>query len=329
MKAVVVDSKITDLFTKFDIEQRLFAEAGIELVVADVKTQEEYIEACRDADAVLLIGTETPETVIRELKKCKVIVRYGVGYDVVDVSACSRAGIVVCNVPDAGTFEVGSHAFALALDCLRKLSYYDRQIRQGGWKSGEGYTLHRLSQYTFGYCGFGNIGQAAARFAEPLGCRRIAFDPYAQDEVFTREGVTRVSFQQLLEQADMISIHTPLTPDTRHLFCKEVFKKMKRGCVIVNTSRGGVIQQDDLLDAIDEGIVAAAGLDVNAYEPLTDLSNRIFQYDTVVLTPHSATESVEYFDTLQERVARTAISVLRGELPRNVLNRKEIVNRRV
>ena len=125
MKAVIVDSRIIDLFPNYDIEKRLFEEAGIDLVVADVKTPEEYIDVCKDADAVLLIGTKTDRQVLQQLKNCKVLVRYGVGYEVVDVPACTEAGIIFCNVPDAGTYEVGSHAFVLALDCLRKVSFYN------------------------------------------------------------------------------------------------------------------------------------------------------------------------------------------------------------
>lgn len=328
MKAVIVDSKITNLFTKFDIEKEVFARENIELSIENVQGQEEYIETCRDADAVLLIGRQTPKAVIDELKKCKVLVRYGVGYDVVDVDSCSRAGIVVCNVPDAGTMEVGGHAFALALNCLRKISFYDRQIRQGIWNSGAGYTIHRYSSLTFGYCGFGNIGRAAAKFAGQLGCRRIAYDPFVSDAVFAEEGVERVGFDELLARSDMLSIHTPLVESTFHMFSKEQFDKMKRGIVIVNTSRGGLVDQEALLDAIDDGIVIAAGLDVNEYEPLTDTANRIFRYDTVTITPHCAAESVEYFDTLQERVALTAVAVLRGELPKNVINREAILSYR-
>ena len=276
----------------------------------------------KDADAVLLIGTKTDRQVLQQLKNCKVLVRYGVGYEVVDVPACTEAGIIFCNVPDAGTYEVGSHAFVLALDCLRKVSFYNTRIRKGSWKGGEGYTLRRLNAYTFGYCGFGHIGQAAAGFAQSLGCRRIAYDPFTPDEVFERMGVERVSFEQLLEQSDMISVHTPLMPSTWHMFSHEQFAKMKPGSVIVNTSRGGVIDQEALLDAIDLGYISAAGLDVNEREPLKDLSDRTFQYDTVILTPHSATESVEYFANLQEKVARTAIIALQGKLPPNIINRE-------
>ena len=325
MKAVVVDSKITDLFTNFDIEAEILGNENIELAVEDIKTPEEYVAHCKDADVLLLIGTETPKEVIDQLPKCKVIIRYGVGYDVVDVDACSEAGIVVCNIPDASTLEVGGHAFAMALNCMRKITFYDRQIRRGNWHPGVGYKLHRYEKYMYGFCGFGNIARASAMYAANLGCRMIAYDPYVEEEIFEQAGVVSVSFDTLLAQADIISVHTPLCEATYHMFSKEQFMKMKPGMIMVNTSRGGVIDQEALMDALDDGIVAAAGLDVNEYEPLTDLDNRLFEYDTVVITPHSATESVEYFKTLQEKAARTAIAVLYGELPYNVINRQEIL----
>lgn len=328
MKAVVVDSRIIDLFTHFDIEEAIFAGENIELAIENVKTPEEYVERCKDADVLLLIGMKTPKEVVDRLPQCKVIVRYGVGYDVVDVDACSKAGIVVCNVPDAGTFEVAGHAFALALNCARKITYYDRHIRSGRWQAGSGYPLHRYSEYTYGFCGFGNIARATAKYAANLNCKRIAYDPYIKDEIFEQAGVTRVGFDELLAQSDILSVHAPLCQATYHMFSKEQFDKMKPGMIIVNTARGGVIDQEALMDALDAGIVAAAGLDVNEHEPLTDLNNRLFQYDSVVITPHSATESEEYFKTLQERAARTAIAVLKGELPYNVINRDAIAQMR-
>jgi D-3-phosphoglycerate dehydrogenase / 2-oxoglutarate reductase len=328
MKAVVVDSRIIDLFTHFDIEEEIFASENIELAIENVKTPDEYVERCKDADVLLLIGMKTSKEIVDRLPNCKVIVRYGVGYDVVDVDACSKAGIVVCNIPDAGTLEVAGHAFALALNCARKITYYDRHIRSGRWHAGSGYSIHRYSEYTYGFCGFGNIARATAKYAANLNCKRIAYDPYIKDETFEQAGVTRVGFDELLSQSDIISVHAPLRADTYHMFSKEQFAKMKPGMIIVNTARGGVIDQDALMDALDAGIVAAAGLDVNEHEPLTDLNNRLFQYDSVVITPHSATESEEYFKTLQERAARTAIAVLKGELPCNVINRDAILRMR-
>lgn len=327
MKALVVDSKIIDLFPHFEIERRIFSEAGIELDVQNVADQAEYIRLARDADALLLIGLKTPREVIRELKKCRVIVRYGAGYDVVDVDACTEMGIALCNIPDAGSYEVGSHAFALAMDCIRKLTFYDRQIRRGTWHAGSGYPVRRFPEYTFGYCGFGNIGRIASRLAAPLGCRRIAYDPFVDAKVLQTEGVTQVTFEELLTQADIISIHTPLNAKTLHLFDAEQFRAMKRGVIIINTSRGGLVNQEALMDAMDAGIVAAAGLDVNEHEPITDMNDRLLTYDTVILTPHTATESNVYAPTLQTKAAQTAVAVLRGELPMNTINRNELFRR--
>jgi D-3-phosphoglycerate dehydrogenase len=244
------------------------------------------------------------------------------------MAACSDKGIVVCNVPDAGTDEVATHTFALALDCIRKVSFYNNEIHKGMWHGGEGYCIHRLSTQTFGFCGFGRIARLVAKYAAAFDCKLIGYDPLVDKSQFENSGVKKVSFDELLEQSDIISVHTPLNDQTRHLFSKPVFGKMKPGMIIVNTSRGGVICQDDLMDAMDAGIIKAAGLDVNECEPLTDTNNRILKYKNIVLTPHSAAESIEYFIALQQRAAETAVRVLNGELPDNVLNRKEILKLR-
>lgn len=328
MKAVVVDSKIIDLFTGFDIEREIFAREGIEFAVENATGVDEYIRLCADADALLLIGLKTPKEVIERLPRCKAIVRYGVGYDAVDVESCSASGIAVCNVPDAGTREVAGHALALMLDCLRKTTYYDRQIRRGLWHGGSGYRLHRFSCLTVGLCGFGNIARAFASYASSLGCRIVAYDPFAPDDAFHNAGVEKVGFDELLAECDVISIHIPLSAKTRHMFSKEQFAKMKPGMILVNTSRGGVVNQEHLMDALDDGTIAAAGLDVNEHEPLTDMDDRLLRYDTVVITPHCGAESAEYFAALQERAACTAVAVLRGELPSNTVNRDAILDYR-
>ena len=327
MRVLVVDSKLIDLFPHYEIEREMFEKEGIELDVQNITSQEEYIRLARDADALMLIGLKTPREVIEKLEKCKVIVRYGVGYDVVDVQACTDMGIALCNVPDAGSYEVGSHAFALAMDCLRKVTFYDRQIRKGVWHAGSGYTLKRMYDYTFGYIGFGNIGRVAAGLARPLGVKILVYDPYVSDEVLEEAGAVRATFEEVLSGSDVINMHLPLNPNTYHMISVEQFKLMKKGAIIINTSRGGLIDQEALMDAIDEGIVAAAGLDVNEHEPLTDLNDRLLTYDTVILTPHTATESNVYAPTLQEKAAKTALQVLRGELPVNTINRKELIER--
>lgn len=324
MNVVVVDSRIIELFTRFDIEREIFDQAGIAFTVENASSPEEYVQACKDADALLLIGFSTTRWILDRLPRLKAIIRYGVGYDAVDVGACSEKGIVVANVPDAGIYEVASHTFALMLNLMRKVGYYDRQLRRGNWHPGEGYQLHRFCKYTVGFCGFGNIARIAAQYAANMGWHMIACDPFVKEEVFEEYHVERVDFDTLLKTSDLISIHTPLNDNTRHMFSNEVFSRMKPGMLLVNTSRGGVIDQEALMNAIDKGLVAGAGLDVLETEPLKDTSDRLYSYDTVIVTPHSATESEEYFITLQEKAALTAVAILNGELPSNVINRDAI-----
>jgi len=328
MKAVMVDRTAHHFFTCYDNEQRVYDEAGIEFVVADVKSPEEYIEVAHDADAVMSCSTKTDKYIIDHLPKVKVFSTYGVGFDQFDVPYCTEKGIVVCNNPNFGTNEVASHALALALNCIKKLTIYNDTIKNKHiWLAGDDYATDRVTTLTLGLCGFGAIARRMAYFSEHLFKEIIAYDPFLPDEVFKEAGVRRVTFDELLAQADVISVHTPLNKDTHWLFNKEAFAKAKRGLMLVSTARGGVINTDDLCDAIDAGIVRAAGLDVVDGEPITDPDARIAKYNNVTLTPHTAAESRQYCDQLQTNIATSCVKVLRGEMPPNALNGKDILAR--
>jgi D-3-phosphoglycerate dehydrogenase len=306
------------------MEKKMFAEHGIELVTTDIENEEDYVAKCKDADAILIVFAQTPKNVIDRLEKCKVMVRYGVGYDVIDVDACTKKGIAVCNIPDYCAEEVAAHAAALALDCLRKITIYDRTIHAGKWNGNAGYPISRLSSLTFGLCGFGNIARTAAKFMKGFGFNMIAYDPYLGDDVFAAQGVKKVDLEELCKTSDIISVHVPLSKETNHLIAKPQFDMMKKGVIIINTSRGGLVCQEDLLDAVDAGIVKAAGLDVLETEPITDPNERILKYDNIILTPHAAAQGVEAIGDLRVKVVETAVKVIKGELPFNVINKKEL-----
>jgi len=324
MKAVLVDN-----FWNFDPkrEKEMFQKEGIEFIVANVSDDDDYVKKCKDADAVLIGMRKTPPEVIEKLEKCKVMVRYGIGYDVIDLEACNKKGIAVCNIPDYCIEEVAAHTAALALDCLRQITYRNGLVRQMKWIGHEhGYSVKRLSGLTYGLCGFGNIARKTAEYMKGFGFKLTAYDPYVSDEVFNQAGVKKASLEDLCKTADIISVHVPLSKDTFHLISKPQFDIMKKGVIIINTSRGGLVCQEDLLDAIDKGIVKAAGLDVLETEPLTNKNERILKYDNIVLTPHFAFNSEESFDELREKVVMSAIKVLKGELPFNVVNKKYLLN---
>ena len=322
MKAVMVDQRF---FKDYSMEQELCAKHGIELVLTDVKDEADYIEKCRDADAILIVYSPTPKSVIDKLEKCKVMVRYGVGFDVIDVEAATAKGIAVCNIPDYCAEEVAAHTAALALDCLRKITYLNSTVHNGEWVAGAGYPIRRLSSMTYGICGFGNIARTAAKFMKNFGFNIIAYDPYVGEEAFEKLGVKKVELDELCRESDLISVHVPLNKSTFHLIAKEQFAMMKKGVIIINTARGGLVCQEDLLDAIDAGIVKAAGLDVLETEPITDPNERILKYDNVIITPHSAAQGVEAIGDLRRKVVEVAAAVLEGELPFNVVNKKDLL----
>jgi D-3-phosphoglycerate dehydrogenase len=323
MKAVLVDN-----FWNFDPEREkmMFAKEDIDFFVANVSNDEDYIEKCKDADAVLIGMRKTPAQVIEQLKSCKVMVRYGIGYDVIDVDACNKMEIAVCNIPDYCIEEVAAHTAALALDCLRQISYRNDMVHDGKWiGEAHGYSVKRLSGLTYGLCGFGNIARKTAEYMRGFGFKLIGYDPYIAEKVFKENNVQKVTLEELCQTADIISVHVPLNKDTFHLISKPRFDIMKKGMVIINTSRGGLVCQEDLLNAVDEGIVKAAGLDVLETEPLTNLNERILKYKNIVLTPHFAFNSQESFDELRKKVVESAISVLKGQMPYNVVNKKDLI----
>lgn len=323
MKAVLVDN-----FWKFDPEKekKIFEKEGIEFVVANVTDDDDYVAKCKDADAVLIGMRKTPPEVIQKLEKCKVMVRYGIGYDVIDVDACNKKKIAVCNIPDYCIEEVAAHTAALALDCLRQITYRNKLVHQAKWiGEAHGYSVKRLSTLTYGLCGFGNIARKTAEHMKSFGFKLVAYDPFVKEEVFEAAGVKKVSLDELCKISDIISVHVPLSKETFHLIAKPQFDIMKKGAIIINTSRGGLVCQEDLLDAIDAGIVKAAGLDVLETEPLTNINERILKYDSIVLTPHFAFNSDESFEELREKVVLSAIKVLKGELPNNVVNKKNLI----
>ena len=324
-KAVLVDQK----FFQHDMqyERETFAAHGIDFIVTQVENDSEYIAACEDADAVLIAYADTSRNVISQLKNCKVLVRYGVGYDVIDVDAATEYGIAACNIPHYCSEEVAVHTCALILDCVRRITIDNQHTKSGDWFIAPSYEYNRLSKMTVGILGFGNIARKVASYMKGFGCRLVAYDPYLPDDVFLQMGVERLRKEDVCQIADIITIHIPYNKETHHTLDKADFDRMKKGVMIINTSRGGLINQAALCDALDAGIVRAAGLDVLEGEPITDPTSRIFQYENVTITPHRAAQSVEAIKDLIAQVVQTAIVAIEGEIPPNAVNRKALIAR--
>jgi D-3-phosphoglycerate dehydrogenase / 2-oxoglutarate reductase len=293
---------------------------GAELEVHQAFTEDEVIEVVRDADAVLLERAPITARVVKEMDRCRVVVRHGVGYDTIDVEACTEAGICACNVADYCTPEVADHTVAMLLALARSLLPLDAGVRAGKWESvREAGRNRRIEGQTLGIVGFGKIGQAVARRASGFGFRIVAFDPVVGPEAMSEKGATKLSLEDLLAVSDYISLHVPLSRSTRHLIREETLRHMKPTAVLVNTSRGGLVDQRALYHALVDGRLAGAGLDVledeppSPDEPLLKLSN-------VLLSPHAAFYSEDSALELHVRMAEQVAAVFQGRVPANLLN---------
>jgi D-3-phosphoglycerate dehydrogenase len=315
LRVVITDYEYPDLSQ----EEKVLAAIGAELVPCQCKTEDEVIDMAADADGVLNQYTGITRRVLNALKKCKVIVRYGIGVDTIDIEAATEAGILVCNVPHYCLHEVSDHAMALLLSCIRKIPEITHTVRQGKWS----YKLHRpmdrIHGSTLGIVGLGNIGRMVAKKAQPWGVRILANDPYIEDEVFSSHGAIKASFEQVLQESDFISVHVPLTAETYHMFSYEQFTKMKKTAYFVNTSRGKVLDEKGLCRALKEGRLAGAALDVMEKEP-PDANHPLFEFSNVLITPHIAWFSERSAIDLQRMAAEEVARVLKGEAPFSPIN---------
>jgi len=305
-------------FPSLDLAREVVSRVGAELRMATQPTPEAILDVARDAEGLLVTYAKITAEMISQMKRCKIISRFGIGVDNVDIAAATAAGISVTKVPDYCIDEVSDHAMALLLSLVRKIPFSSARAHAGRWEMAAVVPIHRLRGTILGLVGFGRIPQRIAPKAKAFGLRVITFDPYVPQTVLEQAGVERVEFAELVKMSDYISIHTPLLPETRHLFNAEVFRQMKPGAVIVNTSRGPVVEEAALARALDAGQLAGAALDVLEQEPPT--SSLLFGRDNVILTPHTSFYSVEALEELQTKAAEEVVRVLSGEPPRNPVN---------
>ena len=256
------------------------------------------------------------------LPKCKVIVRYGVGFDTIDVNAATDNDILVVNVPDFCWEEVSNHAITLLLACAKKLALLNDLTRQGLWAESKRAQAPMESIYgqTLGIIGCGNIGRMTAGKAQCFGLKILGYDPYVDKSLAKESGITLVSLPELLKESDFVSVHTPLNEETWHLIGEKEFKLMKPTAYFINTSRGSVVDEPALIKALQEKWIAGAALDVFEKEPV-DSDNPLLKMDNVVVTPHSASYSDVAFKRLRTSVGQEAARVLSGRWPKNVVNK--------
>lgn len=283
-------------------------------------TQQELREFCRDADAVLCARASITSDVIESMSHCRIIARLGTGYDNIDVKAAGVAGIPVTNVPEFCTNEVAEHTLALILACCRKLPRLDQEVRRGIWNPDSVMPAYRLSGKTLGIVGFGKIGRAVAHRGLAFRMKVFFFDPDYQE----RPGVqikSCSSLDELLRQADVVSLHVPLTEQTRGLMALRELRLMKRTSLLINCARGAVIVEADLVQALGDGTIAAAGLDTLEAEP-PKKDNPLFDLPNVVITPHCAAHTVEALAGLRRQAYEEIARALQGESLLHVVNKK-------
>jgi D-3-phosphoglycerate dehydrogenase len=301
-------------FPSLDPAKAALARVDFELRMAKSAAADDILAVARDADAVLVTYARLDAPLLRQLTRCKAIGRFGLGVDNIDIKTAADLGISVNYVPDYCMHEVSDHAMALLLALARKIPLSNQLVQAGRWEMPAVVPIHRLAGRVLGLVGFGNIPRALAPKAKALGLRVVTHDPYVTPDVLTAAGVEGVGFDRLLEMSDFVSIHAPLLPATRGLFNADVFRKMKKGAVLINTARGPLVDEDALIAALDAGELGGAALDVVTTEPLAK-DSKLIGRDNVILTPHTAFYSVEALAELQTKCAADVARVLSGEKP--------------
>jgi D-3-phosphoglycerate dehydrogenase len=308
-----------------DLERAIIEGAGLELIAAQCKTEDDVIAVAGDADAVIAQYAPVGAKAIDALKQCRVIARYGTGVDIVDVDAATRRGILVTNVPNEWCRdEVADHAMALVLAEARKLRAYDQETRAGVWQWQSGQPIHRLRGRVLGLLSFGAIAQAVATRAAGFGMDVIASDPFMEPAEIEAQGVEPVSFDELVARSDFLVIQAPLTSATHHLFDENRLREMKPGAVLINTARGPIVEDAALYRALKDGWIAGAGLDDIEEEPAKQRdwkpTNPLFGLDNVIITPHAAYYSEEAMRTVREFPAHEVVRVLSGQAALSPVN---------
>ncbi|MCF1711135.1 C-terminal binding protein [Tabrizicola sp. J26] len=317
---------ITDYdYGNIDIEREILEAAGAEVVALQAKSEDDLLTAARDCSAIMNQYARVGAKTIAAMERCKVIARYGVGVDIVDVAAATAKGILVTNVRDYCTEEVADHAVSLWLALARGLFPYDRATHRGEWRWQSAAPLHRLRGQTMGIVSFGKIGQAIAARARGFGVEIVVYDPYLSATLASSLGVRQVDKAELLAQSDILMMQVPMTPETWHFLGETEFRAMKPGALVINTGRGPTIDNKALYRALSEGWIAGAGLDDPEEEPAkraswTPADNPIFSLPNVIVTPHAAYYSEESIRSAREIAASEVARVLTGQSPKNPVN---------
>ena len=301
-----------------DIEKKTFTKEGVDFEILNVTQPEDIIRSCHDADALILQYATISHNVLSSLKNLKGVVRYGVGVNTIDIESATKNNVAVCNVPDYGTNEVADHALALIMALARKLPLLIKDTKSNIWAYEKAIPIYRLQEQTAGIVGLGRIGLSLAKKLHGIGLKVIGFDPLAKKEQLP-DYIDFVSLDELLAHSDIISLNLPLTKSTENLIDSKEFSKMKNNCYLVNTARGGIVNEEALYQALLNHTIAGAALDVFKQEPPTD--RKLFSLDNFIATPHAAWYSEQSQQDLKRKAAEEAIRLAKGEKPLYCLNK--------
>ena len=305
-------------FPSLDPARKALSKIGAELRLAEEPTPEAILRVARDADALLVTYAKITAEMIRQMARCRIIARMGIGLDNIDIPAATQAGIMVTNVPDYCIDEVSDHTLALLLALARKIPFANARVHARHWEMTGVVPIHRLRGSVLGLLGFGRIPQLVAPKAKAFGLKVMAYDPYVPSQMLAGAGVEGVGFAELLKISDYVSIHSPLTPDTQGLFSANVFRQMKPRAYLINTARGPIVDEAARANALDAGQLAGAALDVLAQEPPG--TSPLFGRDNVILTPHMSFYSEESLIDLQIKAAEEVVRVITGQALHNPVN---------
>ena len=291
------------------------------VVLCEDETEAGFVKVAAEADGILFRAKpRCSESLMAACKKLKVVGRHGVGLDTVDIPAATKLGVAVVHAPGSNSQAVAEHALMLMLVSVKRTVQIDRMTRAGDWGGRRDSQNTELSGKTLGIVGVGNVGRRVAKFAAALGMRVLGYDPYVPEDELKRRGVEPVkSLEALLPQIDVLTCHTPLTPETKHMINHTTLGLMKKGAIYVNTSRGGVQQEEALFEALTRGQLAAAGIDVWEEEPASQ-DNKLFNLDNVVCSSHVAGVTKEASRQASLQVTDEMLRVLRGEMPQTLVN---------
>lgn len=311
---------VTDhVFPSIDLAREELTKVGAELIMVG-RDREAVMQALPEVDAVLNTYFPLDAELIGRMRRCRIIARFGIGVDNVDVVAAERRGIWVTNVPDYCIDEVADHTLALILSLLRKVTFLNALTHAGQWTYEPARPIHRLAGLVLGLIGFGQIGRRVCEKSRVFGFQALAYDPYVSPGDIREAGASPAELSTLLACSDVVSVHVPLTPQTRHLLNRETIGRMKPGAFLVNTSRGGIVDEAALREALDEGRLAGAALDVLEREGAA-WDSPLRGHPRVILTPHVAFYSEASVSELQRKAARQVAKVLSGLAPDYPVNR--------